>query len=413
MFNWVRVRQTLPGDRVDDVAGETRNELAKLLPDLKRGGRVGVAVGSRGIADLTVIVRETVRWLKDCGANPFIIPAMGSHGGATAEGQVKVLSSYGVTGEEMGCPIDSSMEVEHLGSTPRGLPVYWSRTALEADQVLLINKIKPHMLYCGAVESGLVKMLVIGLGKHQGALSAHQATIRHGTGSHLLLEAAAVIKEKGSLLGGLGIMENGHHRTARITAVRSAELEAIEPVLLQMAREILPRIPLDYLDLLIVDEMGKDINGAGMDPNVLGRKGEEPAKPSITRVFVRDITAASDGNAIGLGRADFTTSRLVGKINRKATYTNALTAMRPSSASIPVYFDTDREVMEAAILTLGGKRPDLLEAAWIKNTLSLSEFWISEEVAKKVQGSGGPLEIAGPPVPLRFGPDGNLVNPAL
>jgi len=342
LFNWVRVRQSLPGDRVNDVAGETRSELNKLLPGLKRGGRVGVAVGSRGISNLPVIVRETVQWLKDSGANPFIIPAMGSHGGATAEGQVKVLNSYGVTEEEMGCPVVSSMEVEHLGTTPRGVPVYWSRTALEAGQVLIINKIKPHMQFYGPVESGLTKMLVIGLGKHRGALAAHQATIQHGAGSALLLEAAAVIRERASLLGGLGILENGYDQTARIAAVGAADLEAVEPILLQSARELLPRIPLDYLDLLIVDEMGKDINGAGMDPNVLGRKGEEVVKPKITRVFVRDITAASDGNAIGLGRADFTTSRLVSKINQRATYTNALTAMRPSAASIPVHFDTDR-----------------------------------------------------------------------
>lgn len=413
MFNWVRVRQSLPGDKVDDVAGETRNELIKFLPDLKRGGRVGVAVGSRGISNLPVIVRETVRWLKDSGAHPFIIPAMGSHGGAAAEGQVKVLNSYGVSEEEMGCPIISSMEVELLGSTPRGVPVYWSRTALEADQVLIINKIKPHMQFYGVVESGLAKMLVIGLGKHQGALAAHQATIQHGAGSSLLLEAAAVIRERTSMLGGLGILENGYDQTARITAVSAAELEVTEPMLLQKAREILPRIPLDYLDLLIVDEMGKDINGAGMDPNVLGRKGEEVVKPKITRIFVRDITEASDGNAIGLGRADFTTSRLVNKINRRATYTNALTAMRPSAASIPVYFDTDREVLDAVILTLGGKKPELLEVAWIRNTLSLSEFWVSEEVVKKLQGSASPLDVAGDPEPLRFDPDGNLIKPAL
>lgn len=410
MFNWVKVKQVLPGDRVADVALETRNELVKLSAGVKKEGNIGVAVGSRGIANLAIIVREAVRWLKEAGARPFIIPAMGSHGGATAEGQIKVLNSYGISEEEMGCPIHSSMEVEQVGTTPRGLPVFWSKTALEADQVLLINKIKPHMLFSGAVESGLIKMLVIGLGKHRGALALHQSTIEYGTGSELLLEAAAVIKEKASLLGGIGLIENGYDQTAQITALKAGELEEKESLLLQKAREMLPRIPIEYLDLLIVDEMGKDISGAGMDPNVLGRKGANN-NPRITRIFVRDLTDVSAGNAIGLGRADFTTSRLVNKINRYATYTNALTAMRPTSASIPIYFDTDREVLDAVLLTLGGKKSELVEAAWIRNTLSLSEFWVSERVAANFEDKNVPLEIISKPYPMQFDDNGNLLHP--
>ncbi len=410
MFSWFKVRQAVYGGRLPDAARETNQQLAKLLPSLKRGGRVGVAVGSRGIADLAVIVRETVRWIRESGAFPFIIPAMGSHGGATAEGQARLLESYGISEGKMGCPVISSMEVEQIGTTSRGVPVYWSRTALSADQVLLINKVKPHMIFSGPVESGLIKMLVMGLGKHLGALAVHQATVDHGTGSSLLLEAAAVIKKRASLLGGVAVLENGHDQTAQITVVGAADLETVEPLLLERAREMTPRIPLGHLDLLIVDEMGKDISGAGMDPNVLGRKGGEYCGgPRIARVFVRDLTAASAGNAIGLGRADFTTTRLVRKINLQATYTNALTAMRPSAAFIPVHFDTDREVLEAVLSTLGGKRPELVEAAWIRNTLSLSEFWVTDRVIEANQGA--PLEIVGGPRPAEFDGCGNLVRP--
>jgi len=281
---------------------------------------------------------------------------------------------------------------------------------LQADQVLIINKVKPHMLFSGSVESGIIKMLVIGLGKHKGALALHQSTIDHGTDSKLLLEAAAVIKQRSSILGGLAIIENGYDETAQITALKGDQIEDKESELLCAAREMLPRIPLDYLDLLIIDEMGKDISGAGMDPNVLGKKGEGNAgKPKINRIFVRDLTNVSAGNAIGLGRADFTTTRLVNKINRLATYTNALTAMRPTSARIPIYYDSDKEVLDAVFLTLGGKKPELIEAAWIKNTLHLSEFWVSESVTLKYNEKF--LKPISGVQPTEFDRNGNLIKP--
>ncbi len=409
----VKITQELARIRLFDLEGAMVAQLAgfNLAGRVRRGDRVCIGVGSRGIRDIQHIVRLMVGELKKCGADPFVIPAMGSHGGGTAEGQLKVLASYGVTEDYIGCPILSSLEVVELGQTREGIPVYLDQHAAGADHIVVINRIKPHTLFFGPVQSGLLKMLVIGLGKHQGATALHQATIQHGTDSRLLESAARVVLGTGRILCGLAVLENGYDETARVEVVPPGDMVEREAVLLKEAQALLPRLPVEDLDLLIIDEIGKEISGSGMDPNVVGRKWDDPMGiPRILRIFVRDLSPNTYGNATGIGRADFTTTRLVRDMDRHATYTNVLTAMRPEGGKIPVYFDTDREVLTAALATLGDREMATVRIAWIKNTLQLSELLVSLAVVRELGGRPG-INIVGEPFPLNFDQDGNLVRP--
>ncbi len=410
---WVKVKFHGDKTKVGDISQVIRDQLhAKLYQGkLEQGDEVCVAVGSRGIANLDRIVKEVITWLKKEGFKPFIVPAMGSHGGAVAEGQRNVLAEYGITEENMCCPIKSSMEVVQIGETERGNPVYVDKFCSRAQGVIVINRVKPHTLFSGPVESGLMKMLAIGLGKHKGALTVHKGIIKRGTDSTILLETSRVIRDTLNLLFGLAILENSYDETAHLEVVQPKDMEGRESELLQQARRMMPRIPFKYLDLLIIDEIGKDISGSGADPNVVGRKfgSHSVSEPEVLRLFIRDLTEKTGGNAIGIGRADFTTTRLANKIDQKSTYANAITSMFPVAAKVPIYFDSDREVLENALLTMGDVTPQDVKGVWINNTLQLGEFLITDSLFAEADQEIT-LEITGEEMALRFNSEGNLVR---
>ena len=390
----IRVRQNFP--RTDPVVvGETiRKEMAKLLPALKPGARVAVGVGSRGITNLAGIVRAVIDALRAAGMQPFIVPAMGSHGGATAEGQREVLATYGVTEEAMGVPIRAAMEAREVGRSIDGLPAFCGVEALAADGILVVNRIKPHTDFYGSIGSGLLKMLVIGIGKHAGALAMHRGASRLGH-ERAIRGMAKTIIEHAPVIGGIAILENQFHETARIVAVPRAEMERAEESLLDEARRLLPLLPFEEIDLLIVDWIGKNVSGSGMDPNVTNRwvqgyvgglMRENRPTPFIRRIFVRDVTPESHGNAIGIGLADVTTTRLVRAMDLQATNINALTSLTPQTAKIPIAFDTDREAIERTLATLALENPARdAHVVRIESTLSVVEMELSEALWSQVK----------------------------
>ena len=411
-----RIRQKVDPPVVKDVASAVRAEIRKLNlgARLKPGARVAVTGGSRGVANIATILRTTCDCLKELGTQPFIVPAMGSHGGATAEGQIKVLARYGVTPESMAVPILSSMDTVEIGRMPWGFPVYVDKHASEADHIVLVNRIKPHTNYRAHVESGLMKMLVIGLGKHQGAIVAHRASVDVGL-PRAIPEVARFSLSKLPILFGLGTLENVRHQTAKIEAVLPEVLEETEARLLVEAWSLLGRIPFDFLHLLIVDEMGKEISGTGMDPNVLGRlyffPNEEPKSPRYIRILVRDLTEQTAGNAVGMGLADFTTRRLADKVNFQYTYTNALTGLSPMRSKLPIVFETDREAIEGALRTIGLTEPPDAKVARIKNTLDLEYLYASDALLPEIRERGD-LEIVSGPHAFTFTTQGDLADGA-
>ena len=405
----LRVRQTFPRPRVEDIPRAVAEALDRARPPIRRGDTVAVGAGSRGIADIAVIVGATVRWLQDQGARPFIVPAMGSHGGGTAEGQVSVLEHYGITEAAMGCPIRATMDVVQVGEA-LGLPVWLDRYAAEADWIGLVNRIKPHTDFKGSIESGLFKMMTIGLGKHRGAIQAHRANIHHGYET-VITAVGREMLARARIAFGLGVVENGYDETARIEAFTAATMEEGERRLLEDARKWMARLPFSPLDVLIVEEMGKNISGAGMDTNVIGRPSNPhepfPADPRILWIVVLDLTEESYGNATGLGNADFTTRRLVDKIDMKATLVNCITACAPNGAKIPATYDTDREAIETALGCIGLTPPERARVIRIRNTLRLGEIEVSEvfepEIARRPD-----LTVVGAAAPLAFDAAGRL-----
>jgi hypothetical protein len=386
-----------------------------ILEKIKPGSRIALAVGSRGIANLREIVLSVIGILRNTGAEIFIIPAMGSHGGATPEGQAHVLADYGITPESTGVKIDSRMEARQVDQTPAGINVFVSQAAMEADGIFLINRVKPHTDFSGSMGSGLLKMCVIGLGKHLGAITLHSAASRLGHEA-CLRAAAGVILKRAPILGGLALLEDPNHATAYLEVVPADEFEQRESVLFQRAKQLMPKLPFQNVDLLIVDELGKDISGAGMDTNVVGRSvygymswllpSETDNAPGIHRIFVRDLSKATDGNGVGIGLADFTTTRCVNKLSRSFTYTNCLTALTPAMAKIPIYFDTDRECVERAIDSLALPNPSQALVVRIANTLSLKRVQVSEGYQDKVNRPD--LEVKGTFQSMSFDDTGNL-----
>jgi Lactate racemase N-terminal domain len=411
-----RIRQKIDPPFVPDVAGAVRAEIRELNlgSRLKPGARVAVTGGSRGVANIATIIRTICDCLKEMGAKPFIVPAMGSHGGATAEGQLKVLARYGMTPESMEVPILSSMETVEIGRMPWGFPVHVDRHASEADHIVLVNRVKPHTNFRAHVESGLMKMLVIGLGKHQGAILAHRASVDVGL-PRAIPEVGRYSLSKLPILFGLATVENVRHQTAKVEAVLPERLEETEARLLQEAWALFGRIPFEFLHLLIVDEMGKEISGTGMDPNVLGRiyfsPNEEPKSPRYIRILVRDLTEKTAGNAVGMGLADFSTRRLANKVNFHYTYTNALTGLSPMRSKLPIIFETDRDAIEGALKTIGLTEPPDAKVARIKNTLDLEYLYASDALLPEIQERGD-LEIVSGPQPFVFTPQGDLVDGA-
>jgi hypothetical protein len=374
------------------------------------GKRIAVAAGSRGIHRTDVLLRAVVGRLKACGAKPFIVPAMGSHGGATAEGQRALLAGYGVTEETIGCPVVSSMETACLGLTPGGVTGYCDKNAFEADGIVVVNRVKPHTNFSGTIGSGLLKMLGIGLGKHVGAQNVHQRGVEIGY-EESIREAGRLALSKLRILFGVAVVENLFGRAAHLEAVLPADFEAADERLILRARRLMGRLPGDFLHLLIVDWMGKNVSGTGMDPNVTGRGVvQEKVKlnaPRILRIFVRDLTEETHGNAIGIGFADFATDRLVAKIDTKATWTNVLTSMAPHEARVPIHFPTDREAIETALSTCGATPTDLMRVVRIRDTEHVDPMLVSESLFEELSGRDD-VEPLAPPAEMSFDADGNL-----
>jgi len=407
----VRVRQTFPRPRVADIPRTVAEALGAAATPIKRGDTVAVGAGSRGIANIAVIVGAAVRWLQDLGARPFVFPAMGSHGGGTPEGQLSVLEHYGITAATMGCPVRATMEVVQAGEA-LGLPVWLDRYAAEADWIGLVNRIKPHTDFKGTIESGLFKMMTIGCGKYRGAIQYHRTNIRHGYET-VITAVGREMLAKARIGFGLGVVENGYDETAHIEAFNAADLEAGERRLLKDAREWMARLPFSPLDVLIVEEIGKNISGSGMDTNVIGRPSNPhepfPADPKILWIVALDLTEESYGNATGIGNADFAARRLVDKIDMKPTLINCITACAPNGAKVPATYETDREAIETALGCIGLTPPEDARVIRIRSTLVLGELEVSEallaEVAKRET-----LTPLGAPTPLPFDAAGNLVR---
>ncbi len=406
------VEQHIEMPRVTDVPGAIRAEIARLgvAERIHAGMNVAVTAGSRGITGIPYILAAVVAELKRLGAVPFLVPCMGSHGGATAEGQLEVLYSLGVTEATVGCPIRASMETVQIGVTPEGIPVYQDKLAFYSDGIVVVNRIKAHTDFTGPVESGLMKMLTIGLGKHAGALSAHRNAIRH-TYRVVIVSMAHEVVHRAPILFGLGLVENADDEIAIVQAIWPQDFEETEHRLLQQAKELMPRLPFDQLDVLLIDEMGKEISGTGMDSNVLGRRivfGEgEPDRPRITRIGVCDLTEKSHGNAIGIGLADYATQRLVDKIDRRQMYINGLTSGSPERARLPMVASHDREATEWALMTCGAVDTARARLVRIKNTLHLARFYASEAILRDIEADPR-LQVVGEWQPLSFDASGIL-----
>ena len=408
-----KIRQKIDAPHLENIEQRVNELLDQfgLSQKVKRGERIGLTAGSRGIKDKPRVLKTIIECLKDLGASPFVVPCMGSHGGATAEGQVEVLESLGITEKSVGAPILSSMDVEEIGQTKFGTPVLISKDLRKADKIIVINRIKPHTDFKGEIESGLLKMMVIGMGKHQGSLMVHRLTIKHGFPA-VLAEVGSILRKKLPIFFGVGIIENQYDQTALIELVKTEEFVEKEKVLLKRARELMPSLPFNEMDILIVDEMGKDISGTGMDTNVVGRNqlfgNPKFENPKITRIFVRDLTEGSHGNATGIGMADYTTKRLVEKIDYPSTHINCINGMTPENARVPVFFEKDREALHIAHYNSGVFNPKDLRILWIKNTLELEYVFASQAFLDETQLSPR-LEILSEPFAFPFDDSGNLI----
>ena len=405
-----RIRQKLASQRLGDIPAGVRAALGRARLPIKRGDTVAVGAGSRGIANIAVIVAAVVAHLKELGAVPFVFPAMGSHGGATPEGQLEILEGYGITEASMGCPLRATMEVKQVGET-LGLPVWCDAIAAEADWIGVVNRVKPHTDFKGEIESGMCKMLTIGLGKHKGARQYHRAAVQHGF-EKVIVSVAREMMAKARVGFGLAIVENGYDETAAVEAFNAQDLEAGERRLLADAKQWMARLPFSPIDVLVVEEMGKEISGAGMDTNVIGRHANPneafPKHPQILRIVALDLTEASGGNATGVGNAEFVTRRLAGKIDWKKTAINMLTAGSTNLAKLPLTFDSDREAVESALQCIGLTTPEQARVIRIRNTLLLAEIECSEAFLPEIRRTPS-LEILGEARPLAFDEAGRIV----
>jgi hypothetical protein len=404
-----RVKQELEGPTLADIPGSTRESIRRLRLQerVKPGQTVAITSGSRGVASIDRITKAAVDELKTLGLKPFICPTMGSHGEATAEGQLKILAHYGITEATMGCPMKSSMEVVEIGKV-KGTTVFCDKNAWEADHIAVVGRIKAHTDFDGDIESGLFKMMAIGLGKQHGAENYHRAGHHYSYAEIFPLVGKAVL-DSGHVLFGLGIVENGYDHTAKVQAILPKDFEAAEQALLKEAKAWMSRIPFDKLDVLIVDELGKNISGAGMDPNVTGRASvQKPAgRPHVRMLFVRDITPEAEGNAIGVGFADMTTKRLVRKINYAAMHMNAITSGVAEAAKVPMAFDSDREAIEIALGMIGLTPSEQARVVRIRSTLHLTEIDCSEAMLAEAKAHER-LRPVSEPAPMTFDGSGNL-----
>jgi hypothetical protein len=411
------VGQKFPEHRLADIPGEIFRELseANFGAGLAPGSTVAIGVGSRGIGNIDAIVRAVVDFWKSRQFVPFIFPAMGSHGAATAEGQTDVLAHYGITPATMGCEIRSSLDVVPLGRSPEGIDVFLDRHASEAGGIFLVGRVKQHTDFAGKLESGLYKMMAIGLGKWAGAKNYHMHARQLGL-EGVIRSVGRKVLATGKILGGLAILEDGYHNTGKLAAVPASSMEAREEELLALSKTWAATLPLD-LDLLIVDEMGKNFSGAGMDTKVVNRgvEGEInpwPGLPHVERIFVRSLSEHSYGNASGIGMAEVITDRLAAAVDNHATWLNVLTATTPRCGKLPIHFPTDRECIERIVPTVGKHNFADVRIGWIANTLAVSPIALSENMRAEIE-SNPRLTILQEAHDLPFGPDGNLPANAL
>jgi hypothetical protein len=384
------------------VLSDIREGVREALRDVDLpSDTVAIGVGSRGVGRISEVVAALVEALKEAGAEPFVVPAMGSHGASTAEGQAEVLAHLGVSEEQVGCPVRATMESVEIGETSAGVTVYMDRNAYEADAVIVVNRIKPHTAFRGTVESGPTKMLAIGLGKQRGAHSVHSAGWQeiHRT----IPEAARVAVETGKVAFGLATLENADEEPCRIVAIPAEKLEEAEAPLLEQAKKNLARLPFDALDVLVVDEIGKNISGDGADPNVTGRYPTTAASggPAVERMVYLGLTEETGGNANGLGMADVVTERLASRMERSATYMNALTSTTPAPVKTPMVMPTDEMAVAAALTMCAGVSPPEARLVRIQNTLRLRRMWVSEALLGEVEKDER-LRVVEGPRPMSF-----------
>jgi hypothetical protein len=384
-----RIKQQFNSDHIEKIEDEVRAQFLSSGIQIKHGARIAITAGSRGIANIHRIVKTTVECVKESGGIPFIVPAMGSHGGATAEGQKEVLETYGITEKYVCAPIVSSMEVVELPQGNSAAKVYMDKNAYEADGTIIINRIKVHTDFHAPVESGLMKMCVIGIGKHKQAMAIH----RHGVSGlqKLIIPAARQVLQYGKIILGIGIVENAYDETAIIRAIKPEEIETEEKKLIQISRSNMPGIPIAHFDILILDEMGKNISGTGMDTNIIGRicipGSQDPEFPKITKIIVDDLTDVSHGNALGMGLADFITRKIADKIDYRTTYENTITSTFTERAKMPIVAENPHQAMSYALRTCGPVEQSDIKIVRIRNTLNLDEMYISKTLLPDVQNN--------------------------
>jgi hypothetical protein len=408
-----RIRQKFDRPVVEDIPSEVASELSRLNLEttIQPGQSVAITAGSRGIANIHIIIKSIVDHLKGLGAEPFVVPAMGSHGGATAEGQQGIVEGYGITEDYVGCPIRSSMETVIVCDAKEGFPVHFDKNAYGADHVVVCGRVKPHTTFVGDIESGLMKMMLIGLGKYEGAKTYHRAIKDHSFGQ-IVRSVAKEVLSKCRIVAGLAIVENGYDETARITAVGPNEFEEREKELLVLAKQWMPRLPFKQADLLVVDQIGKNISGSGMDSNVVGRKFLEHRAgddewPKVRTIFLRGLTEETHGNATGIGMAEFALTRAVDAMDVAITRRNCITGGSPTGAMIPLHYQTDKEVLEATLPEMGLTAVPDTKVMWIHNTLEVSELECSVAYLNEARQSNE-IEILSEPRPLPLDNAGNL-----
>lgn len=409
----VKIRQRFSGPRVDDLEGAMAEQLSRvgLSRAVKPGMRVAITAGSRGVANIPVLIRSVVRELKKLGAEPFIVPTMGSHGGATAEGQVEVLHGLGVTEQACEAPIVSSMDVVQIGETPDGMPVYMDKHAHEADGVVLMGRVKVHTDFKSpiGIESGLMKMAAIGMGKHKQALLVHSYGVPGIRDK--MPEVAKVVLDRANIVCGVAIIENAFEQTALLEAIAKEDIMRREAELLEFSASLMPRLPVDEIDVLVVDEIGKNYSGTGMDTNIIGRMRilgvEEPASPRIKYVIASDLSEASHGNGLGIGLADLTTRRLFDKLDLPVMNENVITSSFLHRAMIPLIAGSDREALSAALRCNWNVRPEAARIVRIPNTLHLEYLYVSEALLPEL-GSFPHVEVVGEAAEFEFDADGYL-----
>ena len=400
-----RIQQRFDVSSIDNVAQAVRDEFARFSPEtrVRPGQSVAVGVGSRGTHDLKILVETVVDCLRAMKLNPYVIPAMGSHGGATAEGQIQVLADLGITEEAVKAPIVSNMDVVSLGQIESGAEVFFAKDALAADHIVVINRVKPHTAFRADVESGLCKILAVGCGRQKGAANMHKYDL-----GKTIVPAARLIMQKASVLCGLGVTENAVGGTQSIKLVGPQEFAEVDREFLKIAWSLLPKLPMDDLDILLVDEMGKNVSGAGMDPNVIGfwRREGGPRKPDFRILIVLDLTPHSHGNATGIGMADLTTRRVIDQIDWDATYMNVFTSGVLRSARMPIPLENDRAAVETALARV--PVPANARMVRIVNTGELETFWASQAVLPELKANAN-ITVGHQPIKLRFNQDGRLI----